>query len=79
MITPWVTGIFILLSFSEILEDSYRNYRIERNEEWVPIVKFSCHGLEPTDFDFDYENGWSAGSLSSKARFDVDMELDVRV
>uniref|UniRef100_A0A914EF71 Uncharacterized protein n=1 Tax=Acrobeloides nanus TaxID=290746 RepID=A0A914EF71_9BILA len=60
----------------EILENSYRPYRIERNNEHQSIVKFYCHGLELVDFNFDLESGWIAESTNSKAIFDVDMELE---
>uniref|UniRef100_A0AC34RNK5 SKP1 component POZ domain-containing protein n=1 Tax=Panagrolaimus sp. JU765 TaxID=591449 RepID=A0AC34RNK5_9BILA len=56
----------------EILTDSYKAYSAEKNEEWQPIVKFDCRGLEPVDFD--PRVGWRAIGVESGTVFeDIDL------
>uniref|UniRef100_A0AC34RAT9 Uncharacterized protein n=1 Tax=Panagrolaimus sp. JU765 TaxID=591449 RepID=A0AC34RAT9_9BILA len=56
----------------EILTDSYKAYSVEKNEEWQPIVKFDCRGLEPVDFD--PRVGWRAIGVESGTVFeDIDL------
>lgn len=33
------------------MKDSFQAYTIEDSEQFRPIVKFDCRGVEPTDFD----------------------------
>uniref|UniRef100_A0A915CAY3 Hflx-type G domain-containing protein n=1 Tax=Parascaris univalens TaxID=6257 RepID=A0A915CAY3_PARUN len=34
-----------------IMKDSFQAYNVEDSEQYHPIVKFDCRGVEPTDFD----------------------------
>uniref|UniRef100_F1LFV1 Uncharacterized protein n=1 Tax=Ascaris suum TaxID=6253 RepID=F1LFV1_ASCSU len=56
----------------DIMKDSFQAYTIEDSEQFRPIVKFDCRGVEPTDFD--PRGGWRAVGIESGTTFD-DVDL----
>ncbi|VDM49919.1 unnamed protein product [Toxocara canis] len=56
----------------DIIKDSFQAYTIEGNEQYQPIVKFDCRGVEPTEFD--PRGGWRAVGVESGTPFeDIDL------
>uniref|UniRef100_A0A0M3JBP1 UPF0587 protein (inferred by orthology to a C. elegans protein) n=1 Tax=Anisakis simplex TaxID=6269 RepID=A0A0M3JBP1_ANISI len=56
----------------DIVKDSYKPYSIDDSEQYHPIVKFDCRGVEPTAFD--PRVGWKAVGTESGTPFD-DIDL----
>ena len=55
-----------------LLDDSVKPYSIEKNEQFQPILKMDCRGIEP--FDFDPRTGWRGEGPESGAPFeDIDL------
>uniref|UniRef100_A0A0M3JMT1 UPF0587 protein (inferred by orthology to a C. elegans protein) n=1 Tax=Anisakis simplex TaxID=6269 RepID=A0A0M3JMT1_ANISI len=67
-----ITRRCIYVFLSDIVKDSYKPYSIDDSEQYHPIVKFDCRGVEPTAFD--PRVGWKAVGTESGTPFD-DIDL----